>query len=147
MRQQPTYYLIHSSVLPEVFVKVVQVKALLETGKVKTVHEAVDRIGLSRSAYYKYKEYVFPFFKMAKGKMITLFFVLEDIPGILSEILNVIARYKANILTINQNIPINGVANITISIRTGEMEGTGQLLIEKLQRISGIQKIEILASE
>ena len=147
MRQQPTYYLIHSSVLPEVFVKVVQVKALLETGKAKTVHEAVERIGVSRSAYYKYKEYVFPFFKMAKGKMITLFFVLEDIPGILSEILNVIARYKANILTINQNIPINGTANITISIRTGEMQGTGQLLIEQLQSISGIRKIEILASE
>lgn len=147
MSNQSKYYLVHSSVLPEVFEKVVEVKRLVETGKVKTINDGVEKVGLSRSAYYKYKDYVFPFFEMSQGKIITLFFVLEDIPGVLSDILNVIARFKANILTINQNIPINGTANITISIRTEQIEGDNESMISQLECIEGVHKIDILAKE
>ncbi len=147
MNEQHRYYLVDASVLPEVFGKVIEVKKLLEMGKVKTINEGVERVGISRSAYYKYKDAVFPFFEMSQGKIITLFFILEDIPGILSNILNVIADYKASILTINQNIPINGTANMTISIRTGNMKGDSEALVDEFKGIEGVKKIDILARE
>ncbi|MCG8501060.1 MAG: ACT domain-containing protein [Firmicutes bacterium] len=147
MNEQHRYYLVDASVLPEVFGKVIEVKKLLEMGKVKTINEGVERVGISRSAYYKYKDAVFPFFELSQGKIITLFFILEDIPGILSNILNVIADYKASILTINQNIPINGTANMTISIRTGNMKGDSEALVDEFKGIEGVKKIDILARE
>jgi chorismate mutase len=145
--KQPVYFLVDSSVLPEVFAKVIEAKRLLQTGKVKTINDAVQLVGISRSAYYKYKDCVFPFYEISQGKIITLFFILEDVPGILSNILNVIARARANILTINQNIPINGVANITISIQTGNMEGNIEELVSQMEVIEGVRKIDILARE
>jgi len=147
MNKEPAYYLVDSSVLPEIFEKVVRVKRLLQTGKIKKINDAVKQVGISRSTYYKYKDYIFPFFEASKGKIITLFFILEDVSGILSNILNVIAKTRANILTINQNIPINGVANITISLQTGNMEGDIETLIKKMEKIEGVRKIEILARE
>ena len=144
--KKPTYYLIDSLVLPEVFQKVVEVKKLLQTGKAKTINDGVQLVGISRSAFYKYKDAIFPFYEMSQGKMITLFFILEDYPGILSDILTVIAKAKANILTINQNIPMNGVANITISIQTGSMEENIEALVSRLEQMEGVRKIDVLAS-
>lgn len=145
INKNSVYYLVDSSVLPEIFEKVINVKKLLQTGKNKTINEAVQQVGISRSAYYKYKDYVFPFYEISQATIITLFFILEDITGVLSKILYIIAGAKANVLTVNQNIPINGVANITISIQTANMDRDIETLIEEMEKIEGIRKIEILA--
>jgi len=145
MKKNSTYFLVDSSVLPEVFSKVIEVKKLLGKGAVKTVNDAVKEVGISRSAYYKYKDFVFPFYETSRGRVITLFFVVEDFSGILSSIINRIASAKANILTINQNIPINGLADITISIETEGMVKDLKEMMDEIGRIKGVRRHEILA--
>jgi chorismate mutase len=147
MNKNSTYLLVDYSVLPEVFLKVVEVKKILSKGTVKAVNEAVKEVGISRSAYYKYKDYVFPFYETSRGKVITLFFVVEDFSGILSSIINRIALAKANILTINQNIPINGLADVTISIETEGMIMDIKELMREIAEIEGVRRQEILARE
>ncbi|HHU63407.1 MAG TPA: ACT domain-containing protein [Clostridiales bacterium] len=147
MHNKTTFYLVDASVLPEVFTSVVKAKRLLKLGKVNTVNEAVKAVGISRSAYYKYKEAVFPFTEGTRGKILTLALVLEDVPGVLSSILNIIAEARANILTMNQNIPVHGLANVTISIDTKELREDTDYLISMLGEQKGVQKIEILAKE
>lgn len=147
MNKDSTYLLVDYSVLPEVFLKVVEVKKILSKGTVKAVNEAVKEVGISRSAYYKYKDYVFPFYETSRGKVITLFFVVEDFSGILSSIINQIALAKANILTINQNIPINGLADVTVSIETESMIKDIKELMGELAEIEGVRRQEILARE
>lgn len=140
-----TQLLVDSSVLPEVFSKVIEVKKILSKGRIKTVNEAAKLAGISRSAYYKYKDYVFPFYETSRGRVLTLFFVVEDFSGILSSIINRIAQSKANILTINQNIPINGLADVTISIETAGMAQDVEDLIRDIGTIEGVRKQEILS--
>jgi len=145
MKQEPIFFLVDSAILPEVFSKVIEVKKILSTGKVKTVNDAVKEVGISRSAFYKYRDYVFPFYETSRGKVITLFFVVEDFSGILSSIINIIAEANANILTINQNIPINGLADVTISIETFEMKEDIQNMMAEIRKIEGVRRSEILA--
>lgn len=145
MKQESVFYLVDSFILPEVFSKVIEVKKILSSGKIKTVNEAVKEVGISRSAYYKYKDYIFPFYETTRGKVVTLFFVVEDFSGILSSIINKIASAKANILTINQNIPINGLADVTVSIETFDMKDELQNLMREIEKIEGVRKCEILA--
>ncbi len=145
MKQESVFFLVESFILPEVFSKVIEVKKILSTGKIKTVNDAVKEVGISRSAYYKYKDYIFPFYETSRGKVLTLFFVVEDFSGILSSIINKIASAKANILTINQNIPINGLADVTVSIETFEMKDDMQKLMSEIEKIEGVRKCEILA--
>lgn len=147
MNRDTTYFLVDCTVLPEVFSKVIEVKKILSKGTVKAVNEAVKEAGLSRSAYYKYKDFVFPFYDTTRGKVITLFFVVEDFSGILSSIINKIAQAKANILTINQNIPINGLADVTISIETAGMLKDIKELMDEIGNIEGVRRQEILARE
>ncbi len=147
MNKDSKYFLVDSSVLPEVFLKVIKVKKILSKGSVKAVNEAVKEVGLSRSAFYKYKDYVFPFYEMSRGKVITLFFVVEDFSGILSSIINQIAVAKANILTINQNIPINGLADITISVETQSMVKDIKDMMDEIGKIQGVRRQEILSRE
>jgi chorismate mutase len=147
MNKDTTYFLVDCAVLPEVFSKVIEVKKILSKGTVKAVNEAVKEAGISRSAYYKYKDFVFPFYETSRGKVITLFFVVEDFAGILSSIINKIALAKANILTINQNIPINGLADITISIETAGMVKDIKELMNEISNIEGVRRQEILARE
>jgi len=147
MNKEPTYFLVNSSVLPDVFTKVIEVKRLLNSGAVKTVNDAVKMAGISRSAYYKYKDNVFPFYETTRGKVITLFFVVEDFSGILSSIINKIADSKANILTINQNIPVNGLADVTISIETEGINKDIKELMDEIAKIEGVRRQEILARE
>jgi chorismate mutase len=147
MNKDSTYFLVDASVLPEVFSKVIEVKKILSKGKIKAVNEAVKEVGLSRSAYYKYKDFVFPFYETSRGKVITLFFVVEDFAGILSSIINKIAAAKANILTINQNIPINSLADVTISIETAGMVMELEKLMDELGKLEGVRRQEILARE
>lgn len=147
MNKSSTFLLVDSSVLPDVFIKVMEVKKILSKGIVKTVNDAVREVGISRSAYYKYKDYVFPFYETSRGKVITLLFVVEDFSGILSHIINEIAYAKANILTINQNIPINGLADVTISIETTGMIKDIKELMDEISKIEGVRKHDILARE
>ena len=139
-----TYLLVDSTVLPDVFLKVIEAKRILSTGRTKTVNDAVKEAGLSRSAFYKYKDYVFPFYETSRGRVITLFFVVEDF-GILS-IISRIAKAKGNIVTINQNV-INGLADVTISIETTGMTMDIGELMESIGEIEGVRQKEILARE
>lgn len=147
MNKDSKYFLVDASVLPEIFIKVVEVKKLLSKGTFKAVNEAVREVGISRSAFYKYKDYIFPFYETSRGKVITLFFVVEDFSGILSSIIHQIALSKANILTINQNIPINGLADVTISIETVGMTSEIEELMSEIARIEGVRRQEILARD
>ena len=147
MKNASKYYLVDSSVLPEVFIKVIEVKKILSSGAIKNVNDAVKEAGISRSAFYKYRDYVFPFYETSRGRVMTLFFVVEDFSGILSSIINKIAESKANILTINQNIPINGLADVTISIETNSMISDINILMDEIGRIDGVRRQEILARE
>lgn len=141
------YFLVKSAVLPEVFIKVMQVKRLLNAGKADSVNEAVQKVGLSRSAYYKYKDAVLPFYETSQGRMVTLIFAVENFPGILSGIILSLARAQANILTINQNIPINGLADVSISLETDMMNVSLETLLNELGRIPGVRSHRILARD
>ena len=141
------YLLADTKVLPDIFMKTVEVKKILSMGAFKSVNEAVNQVGISRSTYYKYKDYVFPFYETTRGKVVTLFFVVEDFSGILANIIGKIADAKANILTINQNIPINGMADITISIETKGMTKDINELMKDISGVEGVRRQEILSRE
>lgn len=141
----PKYLLVEAGVLPEVFVKVTQVQELLETGEVKTVADAVERIGISRSAYYKYKDSVRPFRDMKQGGIVTFNALLRDKKGILSSLLAIFADTGANILTINQSIPTNGAALVTISATTENMPVGVDELIAKARGQDGVIRFDVLA--
>lgn len=145
MANSPKYYLVEASALPEVFLKVVEAKRLISTGEVTTVNEAARRTGISRSAFYKYRDAVLPFQNMMTGRIITFQLMLFDEPGVLSAILMEFARSGANILTINQTIPSNGCAMVTISAETTEMSDPLEELLRSLNATAGVVKSEILA--
>ena len=142
----PKYLLVEAGVLPEVFVKVTQVQELLETGEVRTVAEAVDRVGLSRSAFYKYKDAVQPFQDMKAGHIITFYALLKDNPGVLSNFLSIFANSGANILTINQTIPTNGCAGVTISAETRDMVEDLESMMTRISAAEGVLKFEVQAA-
>lgn len=142
---ESNYILVNESIAPEVFVKVVKAKENLASGKFKTVNEALASVELSRSSFYKYKDYVFAHSKFDTEQIVTLFFTLDDIAGILSDILILLSSASANILTINQNIPVNSIANITISMRTDGMKVSLEEMIKRLKTVDGVNKIEILS--
>ena len=141
------YYVVRSKAVPEVLLKVVEAKRLIETEKVRSVQEAVDAVGISRSSFYKYKEDIFPFHEDSQGSTITLTFQMEDEPGLLSEVLGIVAKYGANILTIHQSIPINGIASLTLSVEVLPSTGDVSEMIEQIEKQTGIQYLKILARE
>ena len=146
MSDENKYYLIKQRAVPEVLLKVLEAKRLLESERALTIQEATERVGLGRSSFYKYKDDIFPFHENAKGKTITFVLQMDDEPGLLSQVLGVIANYKANILTIHQTIPINGVASLTLSVEIPAKGDTSGLL-EELERGSGIHYVKVLARE
>jgi chorismate mutase len=139
------YYLIKEDVLPEVFIKVTEVRELLEAGEARTVAEAVERVGISRSAFYKYKDSVSQFHDMKRGSIVTFNAVLRDRMGVLSALLTIFSDSGANILTINQSIPTNGVALVTISVTTENMRIGTDELISAAEGLNGVIKFEVLA--
>lgn len=147
MSQNDEYFLVKAEILPEVFVKVMSVKRLLNSGKARSINEAVQKAGLSRSAYYKYKDSIMPFYETSKGKLVTLIIAVENFPGILSGIIQCVAFAKGNILTINQNIPINGLADVSISMETDRMSRSIDLLLSDVGKIPGVRSCRILARE
>ena len=145
MEQQAKFYIVDSSLLPEVFLKVAQVNRNLQSGICRTIGEATQQVGLSRSAYYKYKDGIKPLFEAATHSIITFNLMVTDEAGVLSEVLSVFARAGANILTINQTIPVNGCAAVTISAETSEMAESLEQLLMDVEGLEGVVKFEILA--
>ena len=147
MAESTGYYVVKKRALPEVLLKVVEAKRLIDSEKVESVQEAVDRLGISRSSFYKYKDDIFPFHDNAQGRTITLTFQMDDEPGLLSDVLKIIADFRANILTIHQSIPINGIASLSISVQVLENTGDVSAMIEKMETWKGVHHVKILAKE
>ena len=147
MGETTKYFVVKQKAIPEVLLKVVEAKRLLESEKVLTIQEAVDAVGISRSSFYKYKDDIFPFHDNSQGTTITLTFQMDDEPGILSDVLNIIAEYRANILTIHQSIPINGIASLTLSIQVLQTTGDISRMIEQLEGQPSVHHVKILAKE
>ncbi len=145
MENNSKYYIVEASALPEVFLKVAEAKRLLATGEASTVNEAARIMGISRSAFYKYRDTVLPFQNMMTGRIITFQLLLHDAPGILSELLNTFADTKANILTINSIVPTNGCAVVTISAETMNVTMPLEDMLQQLRQSQGVIKAEILA--
>ncbi|WP_033827431.1 ACT domain-containing protein [Bacillus andreraoultii] len=144
MDHKEEFYLIRADVLPEAIYKTVEAKKLIETGEVNTINEAVERVNLSRSAFYKYKDKIFPFNAATYQKIITISLILEHRPGILSEVLKFVANKKGNILTINQSIPLQGIANVVYSIDTSNLITSATEFIEDLKLVDGVRKVIIV---
>lgn len=138
------FYIVSKEILPEAILKTSQAKELLTKGDALTVNEAVEAVGLSRSAFYKYKDGVFPFYQVSKEKIITISLFLEHHSGILSQVLGAVAGAKGNILTINQGIPLQGIANVSLSIETANMAGIPEDLLEALKALEGVRKVELI---
>ena len=143
--EKKKYYLVSAEALPEVFIKVAEAKRMLQVGEADTVGEAARLVGISRSAFYKYKDAVQPFQNMRAGHIITFYALLKDIPGVLSNYLSIFAGSGANILTINQTIPTNGCAGVTISAETSDMVDGLEDLMSRAAAAQGVLKFEILA--
>lgn len=142
--QKSIFYLVREEILPEAIKKTIKVKELLKRGEVRTINEAVEKMDLSRSAYYKYKDYVFPFYEASQEKIVTVALLLEHRSGVLSQVLNVVAAEHGSVITINQGIPLQGVANATISIETAELVIDLEALLDKLRMIDGVRRLEVL---
>lgn len=138
------YFLVQETVLPVVLRKTVWAKELLKRGEVRTVNEAVRVAGISRGAFYKYRDAIFPFGEASRGKIITIALILEHTAGVLSEVLKTIAAAQGNILTINQGLPLQGVANASISFETAELTVEAEELLDNLTKVIGVQKLELV---
>ena len=141
------YYVVKEQAVPEVLLKVVEAKKLLDKGRVSTINEAADRVGISRSSFYKYKDDIFQFHDNAKGTTITLTFQMEDEPGLLSDVLKTVAEFGANILTIHQSIPINGVASLSLSVQVLPTTGDVSEMLAAMEGQKGVRSVKILAKE
>jgi chorismate mutase len=140
------FYLVREDVLPEAMKKTLEVKEMLERGKVESVWEAVRQVDLSRSAFYKYRDTVFPFSTIKKERLVSLFFHLEDRSGTLSKLLGVVASSGCNVLTIHQTIPLQGRANVTLSLNTSDIHMEIEDLLNELRKLEFVEKVEVLGT-
>lgn len=147
MEDKTKYFVLKKKAVPEVLLKVVEAKRLLESDRAESVQEATDMVGISRSSFYKYKDDIFPFHENARGKTITMVIQMDDEPGLLSFVLKIVAEYHANILTIHQSIPINGVASLTMSVDILPNTGDVSQMVENIEQHTGIHYLKILARE
>ena len=147
MSEKSKYFVVKQTAVPEVLLKVVEAKRLLESSKAMTVQQAAEQVGISRSSFYKYKDDIFPFHDNSKGKSITFILQMDDEPGLLSLVLQTIAEYKANVLTIHQTIPINGVASLTLTVDLLPITKDVSSMIEQIESQPGIHYLKILAME
>lgn len=138
------YYLVREDILPEAVMKTVQVKQMLASGEALTVHEAVERVGLSRSAFYKYKDGIFPLNQMQRERIVTISLDLEHRSGVLSKVLGLVAAHDGNVLTINQTIPLQGMANVVITVETTFMSGQLEAMMEAFRAQEGVRKVSLI---
>ena len=147
MQKKSEYYVVKQKAVPEVLLKVVEAKKLLESGKAATIQDAVEKVDISRSSFYKYKDDIFPFHDNTQGTTITLSLSIDDEPGLLSDLLKVIADFGANILTIHQSIPINGVASLSISVQVLSTTSDVSRMLEAMEEEKGVRNVKIHARE
>ena len=147
MADPNSYFVVKKKAVPEVLLKVVEAKKLLDSGKMETVQEVTEAVGISRSSFYKYRDDIFPFHDNAQGTTITLMFQMDDEPGLLSDVLKIVATFGANILTIHQSIPINGLASLSISVQVLQTTGDVSSMIEMIENHRGVHYVKILAKE
>ena len=147
MAEKTKYFVLKQKAVPEVLLKVVEAKRLLDSGKAVSVQEAAENVGISRSSFYKYKDDILPFHDNAKGKTITMVIQLDDEPGLLSVVLRIVADYHANILTIHQSIPVNGIASLTLSVDVLNETGDISQMVDTIEQQQGIHYLKILARE
>lgn len=145
MSKTPKYYIVEASALPEVFLKVAEAKRLLQTGEATTVNDATRISGISRSAFYRYRNAVLPFQNMMTGRVITFQFLLQDQKGQLASLLSIFTEHRANIQTINSIVPTNGCALVTISAETTDLTISLEDFLNDVSRIPGVIKAEVLA--
>lgn len=145
-KSENKFFLIREDVLSEAMRKTLEVKEMLDRGKVESVAEAVQRVDLSRSAFYKYRDTVFPFSTIVKEKLVSLFFHLEDRSGTLSKLLSVVASSGCNVLTIHQTIPLQGRANVTLSLNTSNILMEIDDLLNELRKLEFVEKVEVLGT-
>jgi len=141
------YYLVKQKAVPEILLKVVEAKKLLESEKAMTIQEATDMVGISRSSFYKYKDDILPFYDNTKGKTVTFVMQIDDEQGLLSDLLRIVAVYKANILTIYQSIPVNSIATLTLSVEVRAETGSLSSMTEEMEGMRGVHYVKILARE
>ncbi len=139
------YLMVDSRIVPGIYLKVIEAKTKIASGKCKSTNDAIREVGISRSTFYKYKDYVFACSELEKDRMVSLEFTLDDIKGVLSAILNILAENFASVLTINQNIPINGVANVTVTFKMDNIDADLDNVISILKKLDGVNKIRIIA--
>ena len=138
------YFVVREDILPEAIVKTIQVKDMLQRGEAATVHEATERVGLSRSAFYKYKDGVYAMNQLKRERIATVSMDLEHRSGVLSKVLGLVAVSEGNVLTINQSIPLQGLANVVISVDTSLMSGSLQELVEAIRGQDGVRKASVI---
>lgn len=141
------YLVIDKDILPDVFEKVIEAKELLSSGKVDEITEAVKRVGISRSTFYKYRSHVFTLNEKSSGKRVTLAFLLNHTQGILSNVLKTISDSGGNVLTINQDIPINDVANVSITFDMNNLKISLEEMVEEIRDIKGVKKLVIVTMD
>ncbi|MDO4261905.1 MAG: ACT domain-containing protein [Eubacteriales bacterium] len=147
MTEKTRYFVLKQKAVPEVLLKVVEAKRILDGDPSLSVQTVTERLGLSRSSFYKYKNDIFPFHDEAQGKTVTFLIQIEDEPGLLSTVLNTIAQFGANILTIHQTIPISGVATLTLSVQVLSTTGDMSAMIGEIEKKQGVRYLKILGRE
>jgi chorismate mutase len=140
------FYLVREDVMPEAMIKTLEVKEMLDRGKADSIADAVKRADLSRSAFYKYKDTVFPISTIKKEKIVSLFFYLDDRTGTLSKLLGVVAASGCNVITLHQTIPLKGRANVTLSLNTSDITIEIDDLLKDLQKLEFVEKVEVLGT-
>lgn len=140
------YFIVKKKAVPEVLLKVVEAKRLLDSERAMTVQKATDAVDISRSSFYKYRDDIFPFYENTRGKTITIMLQMDDLPGLLSRVLKQVANNAANILTIHQSIPVNGIALVTLSMEIDPITGS-TTLIEEVESMVGIHFVKIVSRE
>lgn len=147
MREKTSYFVLREKAVPEVLLRVAEAKRLLDSGKAGSVQEATEQVAISRSSFYKYKDDIFPFHENEKGKTVNLVVQLDDEPGLLSAVLRTIAELHANILTIHQSVPVNGIATLSLSIDVFPATGNLEDMTSRIESVKGIHYAKILARE
>lgn len=144
MTEKTSYFVLREKAVPEVLLKVVEAKRLIDSGKAESVQEAAEAVGISRSSFYKYKDDIFPYHENERGETVTMVIQLDDEPGLLSEVLKLIAEFHANILTIHQSIPVNGIATLTLSMDIYPDCGSVDEMKDSIEAIQGIQFARVM---
>ena len=147
MEEKSKYFVVKQKAVPEVLLKVVEAKKLLESERAITIQEATDKVGISRSSFYKYKDEIYPISDNTRGKTVTLVIQMRDEPGYLADLLRIVADYRANILTIHQAIPVNGFATVTLSVEVLPETGNVDGMVEEIEQLPEVHDVKILGME